>query len=84
MELKPGHKIPGLFTFIMYRWKKISGSINREIMKREIRKFQFTFDEEQIQVLVAGLHELPGKVGMPVIHRIRDQITEQNKKENHI
>ena len=53
-------------------------------MKREARKFQFTFDEEQIQVLVAGLHELPGKLGMPVINRIQDQIIKQNRNNNHI
>jgi len=52
-------------------------------MEKEIRTFHLDFNETQLNLLVAGLHKLPGSLCMPLLGSIRNQIehqTQLNKK----
>jgi len=51
-------------------------------MEKETRTFQLSFDEKQISVLVAGLHELPGNLCMPLLGSIQKQIAQQIESDN--
>jgi len=52
-------------------------------MGKEIRTFQLAFDEKQINVLVAGLHKLPGNLCMPLLGSIQEQIAKQAQLNNN-
>ena len=46
-------------------------------MNKKIRKFQIALDEQQLRILVDGLHKLPGSKCMPLLGSIREQIAAQ-------
>lgn len=46
-------------------------------------EFNFKFTQQELQVLVQGLAELPAKVSMGLIDRLQKEVTEQfNKFQN--
>ena len=48
------------------------------MMNNTSRHYQFTFDEDQLRTIVEGLHELRGKLCVPVLNSIQDQIRRQD------
>ena len=50
-------------------------------MEKKFKTFQLTFDEEQIRILVAGLHKLPGGECTDLLGSIRNQIRHQLQVE---
>lgn len=46
-------------------------------MKQKIKKFRIALDEDQLNILVNGLHKLPGDECMPLLGAIREQIAAQ-------
>jgi hypothetical protein len=56
--------------------KSINGN-----MKQKIRKFKIALDEKQLNILVNGLHKLPGDECLPLLGNIREQIATQSNGE---
>ena len=54
---------------------------NIEMMEKKTRTFQLALDEQQIRILVAGLHKLPGGQCMDLLGSIRNQIRQQMQVE---
>lgn len=50
-------------------------------MEKKIKTFQLALDEQQIRVLIAGLHKLPGGQCMDLLGSIRNQIRKQMQTE---
>jgi hypothetical protein len=50
-------------------------------MEKNIRTFQLALDEQQIHILVAGLHKLPGGQCLDLLGSIRNQIQQQMETE---
>jgi len=50
-------------------------------MEKKMKTFQLALDEQQIRILVAGLHKLPGGQCMDLLGSIRNQIRQQMQSE---
>ncbi len=50
-------------------------------MEKNIRTFQLALDEQQIHILVTGLHKLPGGQCLDLLGSIRNQIQQQMQTE---
>ena len=51
-----------------------------QVQQQQDPEFQFTFKVSQINLIIAGLDELPHKYSRPMIDEIQKQIQAQNQQ----